>query len=115
MLPGGWLWLLPLPLRQFHPRVTGRVRVDTDVVEQEPEPDQVELDGAGLVAAGQVCDPLRDLRDGEGGRVAVAEAFARLLERRPEVAGRVRVDVDPRGEEAVLATSPGRSWRAARR
>ena len=41
VLPRRWLRFLPDLLRELHPRVTGGVRFEADVVEQEPERDQV--------------------------------------------------------------------------
>jgi hypothetical protein len=94
--------LLARLLRELHPWIPCRVRLRGREVEQQPERQQVQLDGARLVLRGETGHPCGHLVHRDRGRLAVTERLRRLLERGPVVLRRVRVDIDPR-REVLLA------------
>ena len=85
---------------QLHPRVTRGVRLDADVVEQEPE-------RSGTGRGFRACASRRGWRSTPRSRSAVivegsvTERLVDLLDRRAVVFPRVHVDVDPGRQEPL--------------
>jgi hypothetical protein len=72
----GWrLRFLSYPRRQLDPRVTGRVRIESDIVEQEPERDQVQLHRPRLEFRRELGNPSGNVAHAERCRVSVAEVL----------------------------------------
>jgi hypothetical protein len=92
-------------LRELDAGIAGRVLLKADVVEQQPQDDEVELHRPRLQLRRELGDPRGDVVGPKVFRNSGAEPRGDLLQDRRVVPLRVRVDVDPRGEELIGPTA----------